>query len=84
MSLRKLERQIIKAKHGSDFKDAWTDHRKSKYVVKDEEGNVIRDKTPKNTQQKKKIFYDNKEQYFRMFEWAKLMHQKRESEEDSE
>ena len=72
--LRKLERNIVKSNIKKDgrsikkcFKQEWADFREKKYVVKDENDNVIFDKTPKNTMKKKQSHFDNKEQYFKMF-----------------
>lgn len=80
-SSRKYERSIVKAKaakENNNFETAWSDYREHKYVTKDEEGNVLVDKTPKNTQRKKQSHFDNKEQYVKMFAWAKSMKEQKE------
>ena len=63
-ALRKLERNVAKSKGIS-----WSDFRKKKYIVEDEEGNIISDLTPRNTMKKKKPHFDNCEQYFNMFNY---------------
>lgn len=72
--LRKMERDIVKAglrKEGKSvkqgFDQAWKDYREKKYVIKDEDGNVIVDTTPKNTQKKKQNHFDSVDQYTRVF-----------------
>lgn len=70
MSLRQLERCVAKVKakkENKDFSSVWSDFRESKYITKDENGKVISDLTPRNTQRKKQSHFDNKEQYFNMF-----------------
>ena len=73
-TLRKLERQVVRnglvkekksIKRG--FESAWNSFRESRYVTKDNEGNVISDNTPKNTMRKKQQHFDNVEQYNRFF-----------------
>lgn len=71
---RKLERNIVKNNIKKDgrsvkkcFEQEWTDFREKKYVTKDEEGNVISDRTPRNTMPKKQIHFDNIEQYNGLF-----------------
>lgn len=73
-ALRKLERNKVKSEIKKDgrsvkrnFEDGWRKYREAKYVVKDEEGNVISDKTPRNTMPKKQQHFDNFEQYNRLF-----------------
>lgn len=81
MGLRKLERSIVKEnarKNNESFENAWNDFRDKKYVVKDENKNIIKNNMPKNTQKKKYNFFDNKQQYFKMFAWAKSMKNKKE------
>jgi len=76
-AIRKLERNVVKNNIKKDgrnvkkcFTDEWNKFRENKYVTKDEEGNVIADKTPKNTMKKKQIHFDNVEQYNRFFTWT--------------
>ena len=71
---RKLERNIVKNNIRKDgrsvkrcFEQEWADFREKKYVTKDEEGNVISDRTPRNTMPKKQTHFDNVEQYNRLF-----------------
>lgn len=73
-TLRRLQRNIVKNNIANSnrsvkrcFEDEWKTFRENKYVVKDEEGNVISDKTPRNTMPKKQRHFDNVEQYTRMF-----------------
>lgn len=75
-TLRKLERNAVKNKIKKDgrsvkrnFESEWKAHREAKYVLKDENGEVISDRTPKNTMKKKQNHFDNGEQYFRMFNY---------------
>ena len=78
--LRKLERSVIKAnakKNNVGFENAWSDYRESKYVKKNENDEVVEDRTPRNTQKKKHSFFDNKEKYFKMFAWAKNLKNKK-------
>ena len=79
-ALRKLERRVVKAnltkEHKSvkrGFEDSWKAYRESKYVTKDADGNVISDKTPRNTMPKKRVRFDNVEQYQRLFAFIKGM-----------
>jgi len=70
--LRKLERSIVKAnaaKSNMDFTSAWNDYRDKKYVVRNEDGEVLANNTPRNTQKKKQSHFDNKEQYYNMLAW---------------
>lgn len=70
--LRKLERSAVKAKaakENTDFASAWSEYREKKYIVKDEDGNIIANYTPRNTQKKKQNHYDDKRQYFRLFDF---------------
>ncbi len=71
---RKMERNIIKNNIRKDgrsikrcFSQEWADFREKKYVTKDEDGNVILDRTPRNTMPKKQSHFDNVEQYNRLF-----------------
>lgn len=73
---RKLERNIVKNNIRKDgrsvkrcFEQEWADFREKKYVTKDEEGNVISDRTPKNTMPKKQNRFDNYDKYDRLFAW---------------
>ena len=73
---RKLERNIVKNNIRKDgrsvkrcFEQEWADFREKKYVTKDEEGNVISDRTPRNTMPKKQNHFDNVEQYNKLFAW---------------
>lgn len=83
-AIRKIERQVILQKvrrangNSSAFEENWKKYRESKYVVKDEAGNVITDNTPKNTMPKKQIHFDNTYQYTNMFAWADEQRAKRE------
>ena len=72
--LRSLERNKVKSEIRKDgrnvkrcFEQEWTDFREKKYVTKDEDGNVISDRTPRNTMPKKQNHFDNVEQYNRLF-----------------
>lgn len=78
--LRTYERDIIKGNIAKEkrsvkkgFQQEWANHREKKYIVKDEDGNVIADNTPRNTMRKKKPHFDNVEQYSRMLAYADLM-----------
>lgn len=71
-ALRKLERNVIKQELRSDgrsvkrgFEDAWKDYQKKKYKSIQ--------KVKKNTQPKKKRFFDNVKQYLHMFSVLKEM-----------
>lgn len=71
---RKIERNVIKNKIKKDrrsvkecFTNEWAKFRENKYVVKDKDGNVLSDNTPKNTMTKKQRHFDNVEQYSRLF-----------------
>lgn len=83
-AIRKIERQAIlrrersKNGNGNNFAEAWKLYRESKYVIKDEEGNVIQDNTPRNTMHKKQIHFDTMEQYANMWAWANEQEEKRE------
>ena len=80
-NLRKYERAVVKhqaIKDGKDFETAWDEYREKKYMIKDEEGKVLSDKTPRSNQKKKQVHYDDKRQYFNMFNWMKNMRNKRE------
>ena len=75
-ALRKLERNKIK--HGlrkdgrsvkRGFEDAWKDYQKEKYKSMQ--------KVKKNTQPKKKRFFDNVKQYIHMFSVFKEMREKK-------
>lgn len=79
-NLRKLERNAVKnkaIKDGVDFETAWSNYREQKYVAKDNEGNVVADRTPRSNQKKKQSHFDNKEQYFNMFNWMKNLRNKK-------
>lgn len=72
--LRKLERNVVKNNIRKDgrsvkrcFEQEWSDFREKKYVTKDDEGNVISDRTPRNTMRKEQQHFDNVEQYNRLF-----------------
>lgn len=72
--IRKLEREMVKAKIKKDkrsikrcFEQEWSDFREKKYITKDKKGNIISDKTPRNTMRKKQSHFDNVEQYTRFF-----------------
>lgn len=76
-TLRRLERNKVKHEIRKDgrsvkrgFEDGWKKYREAKYVTKDEEGNIISDKTPKNTMPKKQMHFDNTEQYSRLFAYV--------------
>lgn len=87
--LRKLERNKVKAEIKKDgrsvkrnFEDGWRKFREEKYVVKDDEGNVVSDNTPRNTMPKKQSHFDNVEQYSRLFSYVDSLKKKQESEEE--
>lgn len=87
--LRKLERNKVKQNIKKDgrsvrrcFEQEWKDYRENKYVIKDEEGNVISDKTPKNTMKKKKRHFDNVEQYTNFFAFLNGLKDKNEEEDE--
>lgn len=83
--LRRLERSVAKAnakKNNVSFESAWNDYRESKYVKKNENDEVVSNKTPKNTMKKKKSFFDNKESYFKMMAWVKNLKEKKETEQN--
>lgn len=72
-TLRKLERNRIKNNIKKDgksvkraFENDWKTYRENKYIVKDEDGNIISNTMPKDTTKKKQIHYDNMEQYKRL------------------
>lgn len=67
--LRKYERAIAKNESGSNFENAWQEYREAKYVTKGDTGEILVDKTPKNTQKKKQNHYDDKQKYFNLFAW---------------
>lgn len=78
--LRKLERNIVKNSIEKDgrsvkkcFEQEWSDYREKKYVTKDEEGNIISDKTPKNTMKRKQYHFDNVEQYNNLFAYIEAL-----------
>lgn len=50
-----------------------SDYREKKYVIKDEDGNVIVDNTPKNTMKKKQNHFDNVESYNRLFAYIESL-----------
>lgn len=85
--LRTLERNKVKSeikKDGSSvrrgFKDAWQKYREKKYIVRDEDGNVISDNTPRNTMPKKQQHFDNVEQYSRFFAYMNALKSKNKNE----
>lgn len=85
---RKIERSIVRNKIKKDgrsvkqcFADEWKNHREKKYIVKDADGNIVQDNTPKNTMTKKQLHFDNPEQYFGMFAWADQMKKEKEENE---
>ena len=74
--LRKLERNMVKENIKKDgrsvkrcFESEWSKYREKKYVTKDEDGNIISDKTPRNTMKKKQQHFDSMEQYTRFFNY---------------
>lgn len=76
-TLRRLERNKVKHEIRKDsrsvkrnFEDSWKKYREAKYIKKDEDGNIISNKTPKNTMPKKQYHFDNFEQYNRLFAYA--------------
>lgn len=86
--LRKIERNKVKAEIKKDgrsvkrnFEEGWRKFREAKYVVKDEEGNVISDKTPRNTMPKKQMHFDNVEQYNRFFAYMNGLKNEQSKEE---
>lgn len=75
--LRTLERNTVKENIKKDgrsikncFETEWKKYRENKYVTKDEEGNIISNKTPKNTMKKKQQHFDSMEQYTRFFNYV--------------
>lgn len=69
-ALRKLERNVVKQELRSDghsvkrgFEDAWKDYQKKKYKSMQ--------KVKKNTQPKKKRFFDNVKHYINMLSFIK-------------
>lgn len=89
-AIRKIERNTVKTRIRKEtgninaFETAWKDYREKKYVIKDEEGNVIVDNTPRNTMPKKQQHFDSMEQYTRLFAWADELKMKREVKETDE
>ena len=88
-ALRKLERNKVKSEIRKDgrsvrrnFEDGWKKYRDKKYVTYDEEGNVISNKTPRNTMKKKQQHWDNGEQYARFLAYVDSL--KKEKEISSE
>lgn len=84
---RKLERNIVKnniRKNGRSvkrcFEQEWADFREKKYVTKDEEGNVISDRTTRNTMPKKQNHFDNVEQYNKLFAWMNSLNSAKKEE----
>ena len=85
--LRTLERNKVKQEIRKDgrsikrgFKDAWEKYRDKKYVVRDKEGNVISDNTPRNTMPKKQQHFDSVEQYSRFFAYMNALRTKSKDE----
>ncbi|WP_342759531.1 hypothetical protein [Kineothrix sedimenti] len=79
-TLRKLERSVVKGSLTKEkvsikrnFANAWSDFREKKFVVKDDDGNVLSDNTPRNTMKKKQRHFDNVEQYNRLFAYAEAL-----------
>lgn len=85
-AIRKIERSVVRAKieNAAAFNSAWKDYREKKYVIKDEEGNVIVDNTPHNTMPKKQQHFDSMEQYTKLFAWMDDIQAKREEKTDDE
>ena len=84
-TLRSLERQVVKSKLAEEkinvkrgFVNAWKEFRGKKYVVKDKEGNVVTDNTPRNTMKVKQSHFDNVEQYNKLFAYADALRSKAE------
>lgn len=82
-TVRKIERSVVKKQLERDarsvkkgFENAWKEYREKKYVVKDEEGNIVTDSTPKNTMPKKQKHFDNVEQYTKMFTYFDQLKEK--------
>lgn len=82
-TVRKCERELIRAKlknekiNHDSFRDMWQEFRKKKYVIKDDNGNITQDNTPKNTQKKKQQHFDNREQYLKLFSFMDELETKR-------
>lgn len=79
-TLRKLERNVVKGTLTREkksikrnFADAWNDLRDKKFVIKDEDGNVLTDNTPRNTMKKKQRHFDNVEQYNKLFAYTEAL-----------
>ena len=76
-TLRSLERQVVKSKLADEkisikrgFANAWKEFREKKYVVKDKDGNIVANNTPRNTMKVKQSHFDNVEQYNKLFAYA--------------
>lgn len=87
---RKIERNVIKYKIKKDrrsvkecFSNEWAKFRESKYVIKDKDGNVLSDNTPKNTMPKKKRHFDNVEQYNGLFAFMEGLNAKDKGRKDT-
>lgn len=84
-TLRSLERQVVKSKLADEkinvkrgFANAWKGFREKKYVVKDDDNNIVADNTPRNTMKTKQSHFDNVEQYNRLFAYADALSSKAE------
>jgi hypothetical protein len=87
-TLRSLERQVVKSKLADEkinikrgFANAWKEFREKKYVVKDEEGNIVTDNTPRNTARAKQSHFDNVEQYNKLFAYADALRNEKSEKE---
>lgn len=81
-TLRKYERAVVKAQNNQNFENAWEEYRNAKYVTKGDTGEILVDRTPKNTQKKKQNHYDDKQKYFNLFAW--IANRKVETTEDED
>lgn len=74
--MRRLERQVVKAKAKSEnksFHEAWAEYRENKYITKDNDGNILENRTPKNTQPKKQNHFDSCVKYSNMISFLKSL-----------
>lgn len=63
---------------GKKFSERWNKYREDKYIKKDEEGNIIENRMPKNTQKKKQIHFDSMESYKKLLAWYDSIEKARE------
>lgn len=87
-TLRSLERQVVKSKLADEkinvkrgFANAWKGFREKKYVVKDDDNNIVADNTPRNTMKAKQSHFDNVEQYNKLFAYADALRNEKSEKE---